>query len=192
MADYETRHQDCFVALPIKELSFNKCPAVAPIGVLNEEAEKRVHLTKAEAIANWHLLHQNKEILQRITSAWRGLPALKPAADVEGRLYDSFAPDSDKTKIRLVAAASESDLADMHPEFNDKRLDELLLRYKARQYPKTLSETEQQKWEQYRITKLQRELPKYFEQLNKLSQQGVDDYILQELQLWAESLIPAD
>ena len=192
MADYETRHQDGFVALPIKELSFNKCPAVAPIGVLNEEAEKRVHLTKAEAIANWHLLHQNKEILQRITSAWRGLPALKPAADVEGRLYDSFAPDSDKTKIRLVAAASESDLADMHPEFNDKRLDELLLRYKARQYPKTLSETEQQKWEQYRITKLQRELPKYFEQLNKLSQQGVDDYILQELQLWAESLIPAD
>ena len=47
-------------------------------------------------------------------------------------------------------------------------------------------------WEQYRLAKLQRELPKYMEELARLANNGADDFILQELQLWAESLVPSD
>ena len=91
-----------------------------------------------------------------------------------------------------MAAAGEKDLADLHPEFTDDRLSKLLLRYKARQFPRSLTESEQRQWEQYRMTKLQRELPKYMQELARLSASGADDFILQELQLWAESLVPSD
>ena len=57
-------------------------------------------------------------------------------------------------------------------------------------YPKSLSEDEQKRWEKYRSDKLQRELPKYMEELQKAAAAGADDYILQELQLWAESIMP--
>ena len=120
------------------------------------------------------------------------MPTFPKSHDVEGQLYDSFSPDSDKTKIRLVAGAGENDLADLHPQFADERLTQLLLRYKARQYPKSLSEAEQKQWEEYRANKLQRELPNYLGELSKLSERGADDFVLQELQLWAESIIPVD
>lgn len=191
-ADRETRRQEGFRALPIKELGLNKCPAIAPMGTFDMATQKRIHLSLDQVKTNLHQLRCNMPFVKRLNTAWRARPAFPPASDVEGRLYDGFAPDSDKAKIRLVAAASPTDLADLHPEFADDRLAELLFRYKARQYPRSLSETEQKQWEKYRQAKLERELPKYLGELARLAQAGADDFILQELQLWAESIVPVD
>lgn len=191
-ADREARKAPSFIPVPIKELAFNRCPAVAPIGVLDEASGKRINLPQDRALANWRSLRQHPEIIARVVNAWRERPPIQPASDVEGRLYDGFLPKSDANKVRLVAAADESELADLHPEFSDSRMSELLLRYKARQYPRALSQTEQAQWEQYRANKLKRELPKYFEELGKLARDGADDYLIQEMQLWAESIVPGD
>ena len=191
-ASYSERRQADFVALPVKELGINKCPAVAPLGTLDAASQERIHLRMDEVTKNLHDLRANPDFVKRLIKAWTNKPAFPHSQDVEGQLYDSFTPDEDKTKCRLVAAASEKDLADLHPEFVDDRLSKLLLRYKARQFPRSLSESEQQQWEQYRLAKLQRELPKYMEELARLANNGADDFILQELQLWAESLVPSD
>lgn len=191
-ADWETRRQPGFQALPIKELGLNKCPAVAPIGTLDAASQQRIGLTMDQVEANWRALRCNPDLVKRIVIAWRRKPAFAKAGDVEGQLYDSFTPDGDKTKCRLVSAASAHDLADLHPQFVDERLDKLLLRYKARNYPNSLSEAEQAQWEQYRANKLSQALPKYMQELAKLSQSGADDFVLQELQLWAESIVPVE
>lgn len=191
-ASYDERRKDGFVALPIKELGLNKCPAVAPLGTLDAASQERIHLRMDEITRNLHDLKSTPEFIRRLVRAWGNRPAFPHSQDVEGQLYDSFMPDEDKTKCRLVSAANERDLADLHPEFIDERLSKLLLRYKARQFPRSLSEAEQQQWEQYRLSKLQRELPKYMGELARLSAAGADDFILQELQLWAESLVPSD
>lgn len=190
-ANYEQRHTDGFRALPIKEISLNKCPAVAPVGTLDDGSEERIHLTKAEAQTNLKLLQQNKDFLVCLINTYNARPEWLGDKDVEGQLYDSFTPEADRPKCRAIAAMTDArQLADFHPEFNDDRLPELLLRYKARMYPKSLSEDEQKRWEKYRSDKLQRELPKYMEELQKAAAAGADDYILQELQLWAESIMP--
>ena len=191
-AGYLERRQAGFTPLSVKELGINKCPAVAPLGTLDAASQERIHLRMDEVTKNLHDLRANPDFVKRLIKAWTNKPAFPHSQDVEGQLYDSFTPDEDKTKCRLVAAASEKDLADLHPEFVDDRLSKLLLRYKARQFPRSLSESEQQQWEQYRLAKLQRELPKYMEELVRLANNDADDFILQELQLWAESLVPSD
>lgn len=192
-ADRATRRQDDFVPVPIKELSINKCPAVAPLGVLDSASEVRISLSRAEAMKHYHQLNSQAGLAKRLTKVWRKRPAFPPASDVEGKLYDSFTPKSDQTKIRLVAAADSTGLADLHPNFTDERLDELLFRYKARQYPASLSESEEECWRKFRRAKLEQELPAYLSELSKLaSSPAADQFILEELQLWAESIAPVD
>lgn len=192
-ADRATRRQDDFVPIPIKELSINKCPAVAPLGVLDSASEVRISLSRAEAMKHYHQLNSQAGLIKRLTRAWCKRPVFPPASDVEGKLYDSFMPKSDQTKIRLVAAADSTGLADLHPNFTDERLDELLFRYKARQYPASLSESEEERWQRFRRAKLERELPAYLSELSKLANSpAADQFILEELQLWAESIAPVD
>ncbi len=192
-ADRATRRQDDFFPIPIKELSINKCPAVAPLGVLDSASEVRISLSRAEAMRHYHQLNSQAGLIKRLTGAWCKRPAFPPASDVEGKLYDSFTPKSDQTKIRLVAAADSTGLADLHPNFTDERLDELLFRYKARQYPASLSESEEERWRKFRRAKLERELPAYLSELSKLANSpAADQFILEELQLWVESIAPVD
>lgn len=192
-ADRATRRQDDFVPVPIKELSINKCPAVAPLGVLDSASEVRISLSRTEAMKHYHQLNSQAGLIKRLTRAWCKRPVFPPAGDVEGKLYDGFTPKSDQTKIRLVAAADSAGLADLHPNFTDERLDELLFRYKARQYPASLSESEEERWRKFRRAKLERELPAYLSELSKLaSSPAADQFILEELQLWAESIAPVD
>jgi len=192
-ADRATRRQDDFVPIPIKELSINKCPAVAPLGVLDSASEVRISLSRTEAMKHYHQLNSQAGLIKRLTRAWCKRPAFPPAGDVEGKLYDSFTPKSDQTKIRLVAAADSTGLADLHPNFTDERLDELLFRYKARQCPASLSEAEEERWRKFRRAKLEQELPAYLSELSKLASSPVaDQFILEELQLWAESIAPVD
>lgn len=192
-ADRATRRQDDFVPIPIKELSINKCPAVAPLGVLDSASEVRISLSQAEVMRHYHQLNSQAGLVKRLTKVWHKRPAFPPASDVEGKLYDSFTPKSDQVKIRLVAAADSTGLADLHPNFTDERLDELLFRYKARQYPTSLSESEEKRWRKFRRAKLERELPAYLSELSKLaSSPAADQFILEELQLWAESIAPVD
>lgn len=192
-ADRATRRQDDFVPVPIKELSINKCPAVAPLGVLDAASETRISLSRAEVMRHYRQLNSQAGLVKRLAKAWCKRPAFPPASDVEGKLYDSFTPKSDQTKIRLVAAADSTGLADLHPNFTDERLDELLFRYKARQYPTSLSESEEERWRKFRRAKLEQELPAYLSELSKLaSSPAADQFILEELQLWAESIAPVD
>jgi len=190
-ASYEERKGDGFAPLPIKELSFNRCPAVAPIGTLDESTKKRLQLDMSKIETNFNYLRKNRGLVDKLVAAINSRPDFTSDSDVEGQLYDGFTPDADRARVRAVAAASAEDLADFHPTFIDERLPELLLRYKARNFPTALSEDEQKKWEEYRAAKFQREIPRFMESLTHLAKTSdIDDFLLQELQLWAESIAP--
>jgi exodeoxyribonuclease-1 len=83
-------------------------------------------------------------------------------------------------------------LADFHPTFDDERLPPLLLRYKARNYPSTLSEAETMTWEEWRAERIAAKLPGFMASLGKAAMKASDEqqFVLQELQLWAESIAP--
>lgn len=176
--------------LPVKELNYGRCPSVAPIGTLNEDAQKRLSISLVEVQENLEKLRANQGVLDKITQIWREKPDYQSSDDVEGRLYDSFTPDADKPRVKKIPELSGEELADFQPEFTDERLPELLFRYKARNFPGSLSENEQKKWFEFRREKFNRHIEDYIGSLRKLQSDGGDDFIIQELQLWIESICP--
>ena len=181
--------------LPIKEIQNNRCPAIASINVLDADSQKRLQISLDTVYQNIAKLEQNRGIIDQIIALWRKRPDFTPNQDVEDQLYDGFINDADKPKIKVVREASADKLADFHPNFNDERLDELLFRYKARNFPASLSEAEQEKWQRFKTEKFKRELPEYSQRLANLASGTNDEqkqFVLDEIQLWVESIMPID
>lgn len=191
-ADRQTREREDYRRLPVKELSYNKCPAVAPLGVLDGPSQKRLGLEVGVIETNMKVLIANPGFAGAVREAFEMREPFEPSTDVESQLYDGFLNDKDKPKMAAIRAADATALADFHPTFIDERLPELLFRYKARSFPASLSEEEMVRWEQYRAEKLRTLLPGYLDQLRKLAAYNKDTYLLEELQLWAENVMPAD
>lgn len=192
-ASWQDRQAEGFQKLPVKELQYNRAPAVAPLGVLEQaEGWKRIHLEVATIEAHKKILLEAPHFAENIRTVIEGRPEFKKSPDPEAQLYDGFVGDRDKFRIETVRNASERELADFHPSFDDERLVPLLLHYKARNYPASLSEGEVAEWETWRASRIQSTLPGFMKSLAKLSQNATDDqqFILQELQLWAESVMP--
>lgn len=187
-ADRELKAQEGFVPLPVKELVYTKCPAVAPLGVFDPASQQRLKLSFETVQAHLKILAANPTFGEAVRTAFEMREPYEPAVDVESRLYDSFTPDADKPRCVAVRSADKEELSDFQPQFSDDRLGELLLRYKGRWFGESLADDERQRWEQFRAQKISTELPGYLETLKKLAASTSDTYILEELQLWAESI----
>jgi exodeoxyribonuclease-1 len=191
-APYELRQTEGFVALPAKELAYNKCPAVAPLGVLDQAAQDRIVLDLQTVQDNLHKLRRSG-LVDKLQEVFAGDREFTRVTDPDGQLYDSFINGRDKPKMSAVRAADAHDLADFDPGFNDERLSRLLLRYKGRNFPESLNETERREWEEYRTARLQNDLPKFARELQRYAATTTterESFLLQELQLWAESIAP--
>jgi len=195
-ATWEDRQADDFVRLPIKELQYNHTPAVAPIGVLEQgEGWKKISLDEVTVTKHKSILLTAPGFAENIRSLFENREDFKKSPDPELQLYDGFVPDVDKMRIEKVRNSKETELSDFHPNFTDERLDPLLLHYKARNFPKSLAEDEVVAWEKWRSDKIIANLPAFATSLQKLSTTITDEnklFLLQELHLWAESIMPVE
>lgn len=191
-ADREVRQQEGFVPLAVKELTYNKCPAVAPLGVLDRASQERLELSVETIQKHLKTLLSAPAFGEAVRTAFEMREPYEPSTDVEGQLYDGFVPDADKPKCAAVRSADGHSLADFHPNFSDGRLNELLLRYKARWFVESLAEDERITWETYRTAKLTTTMPEYLATLSKLAETAQDMFVLEEMQLWAESIAPLE
>ena len=193
-ASWEDRQAEDFVKLPVKELQYNRCPAVAPLGVLEQgDGWQKISLDLKTVQKHQHILLNHPDFAEKLRTIFENKPAFKKLPDPEAQLYDGFLNDRDRIRVEVVRNADERELADFHPEFQDERLAPLLLHYKARNFPRSLSEDDLAHWETWRARRLQAQLPGFMTALHRLAPTATDEqrFILQELQLWAESTLPA-
>jgi len=202
----------------VKEMHLNKCPAVSPIGVLDLESTEvfenkqkkpltqtgwqRIGLDQETVQKNLDSLLSHPDFAERMREDLESRLEFPPAVDPESGLYDGFLNHHDAILCEAIRNADENRLADFHPEFDDERLPGLLLHYKAKNYPNSLSEDEASKWEEYRLARLNRQAPAFVKQLEELQKQysegvgitpeskKVDPFILEELALWYQNLQP--
>jgi exodeoxyribonuclease-1 len=181
--------------LPVKELRFNRCPAVAPLSVLRPEDLERLKIDLTQVREHLELLKTDPTFVSRVESALER-PPFPASPDPDCMLYDSFIPNSDQPKMEAVRNADEHTLADFNPDFADERLAKLLPLYKARNFPKSLTKAESAIWHDYRTAKIQARLPDFQKEMalamKTLSNQpGVGDhqeFLLEELALWLENI----
>lgn len=193
---WEDRKKEGYQAIPVKELQYNRAPAVAPLGVLEQEGGWEKISLDAETVAKHKsLLLSSPAFAENIRSLIEKRPEFQKSPDPEAQLYDGFLASNDTIGVEKVRTASEERLADLHPDFNDERLPGLLLHYKARNFPRTLAEDEVVAWDEWRGQRLARQLPGFVQRLHALAATTEDEskqFVLQELQLWAESIIPVE
>ena len=192
-ASWEERQAEDFVKLPVKELQYNRCPAVAPLGVLEQgDGWRKISLDLKTVQKYQNILLSHPDFAEKLRSIFENKPAFKKLPDPEAQLYDGFLNDRDRIRVEAVRNADERELTDFHPEFQDERLTPLLLHYKARNFPRSLSEDDLAQWEAWRAQHLQAQLPQFMASLQRLAPTATDEqqFILQELQLWAESTLP--
>lgn len=194
-APWEQKKAEGFIPVPVKPLQYNRCPAVAPLGILNEkDGWQKIGLTLEKIKKHRDILLSRPDFAEKIRSVFEKKPEYAKETDAEAQLYDSFVPQSDKIRTEAVRSATLNDLADFNPEFQDSRLKELLVHYKARNFPKSLSESEQKEWEDWRKNRLHHQSLSYVKSIQKLSKTASDSqlFLLQELQLWLQNVSPED
>ncbi len=185
--------------LPVKSVKINKCPALAPRKTLDAAATERIAIDLAACTRHWELLSANEGFMQRVTQAYSSRE-FSPAGDVDLALYEGFLNDADRPLLAKVRDASPQELAQTRFDFHDKRLPELLFRYRARNWPETLSVEEAQRWENFRRHRLQDAdgggsitLTKYRERIallrNECEGNGDAQRILDAMAEWGEGLI---
>lgn len=200
-ASWEERRAKDFIKLPVKELQYNHAPAVAPLGVLTQnDGWQQIKLDEVTVQKHLKILLAHPEFAEKLRAVFDSTNQYAKASDPDLQLYDGFVTENDKTKQRAVRAAEEATLADLQLDFTDERLNSLLPRYKARNFMRSLTAAERDGWEQYRTQRIlggmngQLSLEKFAARLAELSTQKAEDdqvqYLLQELQLYAESIVP--
>lgn len=194
--------------LPVKTLKFNRCPAIAPLSVLDDASQVRLKLNPNQYLQNYDKLQKvKKQLVKGVLGALEILDKKLQAhlfeseSDVEARLYDSFLPAGDKPKLDIVHSATAENISALDIHFTDARLEAMLPLYKARNYPKSMTDEDRAGWEQFREHKLMSggqasRAAKYFAELAELadSQQLTQEqrYLLEELQLYGQSILPAN
>ncbi len=202
-----TREDNAPTRLPIKTLQYNRCPAVAPLSVLDEASQTRLQLDMKVVEANRKKLAAAQGFALKVLEALDLLEQKRQAElinddrHVDSQLYDGFISDADKNVMRVVRAAEPSDLASLEPNLHDARLKALLPLYKARNFPAAMTGEERENWEQFCAQRLvgggaKSRLAKYFQHLQELANQpGItqnQQYLLEELQLYGQSIMPAE
>ncbi|HSX43179.1 MAG TPA: exodeoxyribonuclease I [Candidatus Saccharimonadales bacterium] len=201
-----TKDPEALARLPVKTMKYNRCPAVAAAGILADKAvQERLKITPEQAGAHYAKLQALPELRANIVKArdlmddergerWKG-----EVPDADCALYDgNFFDENDKRLMRVVRAAKPDELPRLVDDLHDTRLKELLPRYKARNFPRSLTGEERAEWEKFRHHLLmdggsESQLAKFMHRLGELAktEQSEDKrYLLEELQLYAESIMP--
>jgi exonuclease I len=178
------------------------------LGVLDEASQKRLSLSMKTVEGNFRKLQAirpdfGEKILKavNILDEKQDERSKEMVSSVDGQLYDNFINPSDKIKMHIITSANPTEIGELQPGFKDVRLQGLLPLYKARNFPKILTDEDRKIWDEHRTKRLvgdgeNSRLKKYFNELNELSQKSKlsknQRYLLEELQLWGQSIVPND
>ena len=141
--------------VPLKVVQLNKCPILTSPAVLDPDRAASYELDRTACKQNWEILQSDTAVTRKVSEVFR--EELLPAeSDPDFMIYSGgFFADSDKSLMAMVRQASADDLGRLDLPFKDKRLHEMLFRYRARNYKETLSNSELLDWDKFRLQRLQ-------------------------------------
>ncbi len=136
--------------IPLKTVHINKCPVIVPLATMNDpEAEKwQIDLDLAKTYAD--KLRSNPALVKKIQEVHeaKDFPSI---SDPDQNLYGGgFFSNLDRRKMDDLTDMNPKDLSTTRMQFDDPRIPEMLFRYRARNWPQSLSQEEQSRWDAFR------------------------------------------
>jgi len=188
--------------IPLKTVHVNRAPVLAPMRTLGAEAAGRWAIDPTVVAQHAARLKAAAREIETKVRAVHSERDFAPETDPDLMLYGGgFFSNADRREMDRVHAVTPAELAKGGFRFQDPRLPEMLLRYRARNWPEALTEAEQAAWDTFRRHRLtdptgggSLTLDAYREALAELTALHATDparlAILAELQDWAESILP--
>lgn len=155
----------------IKSVYANRCPMLAPMSVLTDVDLARIGLDPARCETHRQQLLVAPGLREKLAAVVaRDSPAKATGFDdVELSLYRGGFPDQqERARLDRVRTTPVEQLGSTAFGFADPRHEELLLRYRARNWPETLRDDERERWHEFVRERVQGSHP--------LSSFGLDTY----------------
>ncbi len=141
--------------IPIKTVRCNHAPILAPLTTLTPDAADRWAIDLSSVRQHARILSKSqaslRERLSRVFDRAQELPPVDP----DLALYaGGFLSDADRRELDRLRRLTPTALAHHQPQFEDGRLPEMLWRYRARNWPESLSQREREEWDAFRLARL--------------------------------------
>ncbi|HEY4083823.1 MAG TPA: exodeoxyribonuclease I [Burkholderiaceae bacterium] len=186
--------------LPIKSVHVNKSPIViGNLKTLSPAMAEKWGLDIEQGVKHAQALAEKGRLLDGLWNEVFKREALPPL-DVDEDLYGGFVSNDDRRTLQRVRGLTPEQLAERVAQgklaFADHRLDELVFRWRARNFPATLSEEELQRWQEHRAERLSGDvMAAFFERIDALGEALPEDDergpdILGALYDYAEQIAP--
>lgn len=132
--------------LPLKTIHLNRCPVVLTPRLLDRETATRLHIDPDRCERHWRLLAA-ADLTAKLARVFAPQPVSHGPTDADTALYAGFLADRERPLLAAVrGAAAAADLDPACIPFRDPRYRELLFRYRARQFPDSLTTLERENW----------------------------------------------
>jgi exodeoxyribonuclease-1 len=132
--------------LPIKSIHINKSPmVVGSLKTLSPAMAEQWGIDMAQCLAHAAVARD----LPDMSALWKQVfqrPAASTPVDPDQDLYGGFVGNEDRRRLNHLRSLAPLELAMDRTGFDDPRLAELVFRYRARNFPDTLSTEEQERW----------------------------------------------
>ena len=181
----------------LKTLHINKCPVIVPENTLNDAAAQRLSIDREQHYQHLQQLNAAGDLSKKIAEIFTK-PDYEAIDDPDASLYGGgFFSGNDKRKMDLVRGAEPDHLKTLSVPFDDARLPEMLFRYRARNWPDSLSAQEKEQWQQYRQQRLTTEHPKilcfdrFFAEIERCQTEDLtksQQHVLTELKSYGQQL----
>lgn len=137
--------------VPLKTVHINKCPVLAPLSTLDDTSAQRTKINRELFQQHMQLLIDSHKIIKpKLHSVFSHNP-FSPESDPDKSLYSGgfFSPD-DRQRMQQLQAMKPEKLGKADFNFEDERIPQMLFRYRARNYPESLTAEETTHWNEYR------------------------------------------
>jgi exodeoxyribonuclease-1 len=139
--------------IALKEIHLNKSPMVLPPNMLDEATAQRLGIDRNRLQEHWGILsnlslNEQEALREKLYQLYSDIGYIE-RTDPDQMLYDGFFDEADRKLMVQVRRSSPEDLARRSFAFKDGRLKALLFRYRARNFPHTLSAAEQEEWQSF-------------------------------------------
>ena len=143
--------------LPIKTIRLNRAPVV--IGDLRTLSPAQAERWSLDVDAAQRLAEKagaTPALGEKMKTVWRDVyrQPQEAASDVDEDLYGGFVGNADRRQLSRARSLTPQALAVARFSFEDVRLDELLFRYRARNFPETLTADETRRWREHCAARL--------------------------------------
>jgi exodeoxyribonuclease-1 len=183
--------------LPIKSVHLNKSPMVVrKLASLTPDMAATWGIDMSAALRN----AETAAGLPDMSAIWPEVFQRPKAAapDVDEDLYGGFIGNADRRRLNQLRALQPVELAHSRIGFDDDRLEEMLFRYRARNFPDSLSPDDAERWEAHRTARLlegdcgARNVDAFLAELDVLSETAGErgEDMLGALYAYAESVAP--